>query len=173
VGLGRSYLLRQTAMFLSLLIILIIALVAGAFFLAPDNPDDGSPALLQGLSQIRNMTEGLGDAESKTTTVYKWQDADGEWHFSNTPPPQGVASQVQTYRADTNVIQAPRQQQKQQKPIAATPPPSSAPPTEPDPGIPGLPSPAKAKKLLDDARAVQDLNNNRMDVLNQQIDGSN
>ena len=157
-------------MFLSLLIVLIIVLVAGAFFLAPDNPDDGSPALLQGLSQIRSMTEGLGNAENKTTTVYKWQDADGEWHFSNTPPPQGVASQVQTYRADTNVIQAPRQQQK---PIAATPPQSSAPPTEPDPGIPGLPSPAKAKKLLDDARAVQDLHNNRLDVLNQQIDANN
>lgn len=158
-------------MFLSLLIVLIIVLVAGAFFLAPDNPDDGSPALLQGLSQIRSMTERLGDEESHTTTVYKWQDADGEWHFSNTPPPQGVASQIQTYRADTNVIQAPSQQQ--QKPIDATPPPSSAPSTEPDPGIPGLPSPAKAKKLLDDARAVQDLNDNRIDVLNRQIDGSN
>ncbi len=159
-------------MFLSLLIVLIIVLVAGAFFLAPDSPNDGSPALLQGLSQIRDMTKGLGDDDSKTTTVYKWQDAGGEWHFSNTPPPKGVASQVQTYRADTNVIQAPRQQQK---PIATTPSPppvSNAPPTEPAPGIPGLPSPAKAKKLLDDARAVQDLNNNRMDVLNQQIDGN-
>ena len=157
-------------MFLSLLIVLIIVLVAGAFFLAPDNPDDDSPALLQGLSQIRSMTEGLGDAESNTTTVYKWQDADGEWHFSNTPPPQGIASQVQTYRTDTNVIQAPRQQQK---PTAVPPPENNAPPSEPDPGIPGLPSPAKAKKLLDDARAVQDLNDNRMDMLNRQIDGSN
>ncbi|HEB93020.1 MAG TPA: DUF4124 domain-containing protein [Gammaproteobacteria bacterium] len=154
-------------MLLSLLIVLIIVLVAGAFFLAPDNPDDGSPALLQGLSQIRSMAEGLGDEESHTTTVYKWQDADGEWHFSNTPPAQGIASQVQTYRADTNVIQAPQQQQK---PAAAE---NNAPPTEPDPGIPGLPSPAKAKKLLDDARAVQDLNDNRMDMLNRQIDGSN
>jgi len=155
-------------MFLSLLIILIIALVAGAFFLTPDNPDDGSPALLQGLSQIRSMTEGLGNEESKTTTVYKWQDADGEWHFSNTPPPEGIASQVQTYRADTNVIQAPQPQ----KPATATPPPNNAPPTEPDTGIPGLPSPDKVKKLMDDARAVQDLSNNRMDVLNRQIDGN-
>jgi len=157
-------------MFLSLLIVLIIVLVASAFFLAPDSSDDGSPALLQGLSQIRSMTEGLGNADSKTTTVYKWQDADGEWHFSNTPPPQGVASQMQTYRADTNIIQAPQQPQE---PTAVTPAPAnSAPPIEPDPGIPGLPSPAKAKKLLDDARAVQDLNNNRMDVLNRQIDGN-
>ncbi len=158
-------------MFLSLLIVLIIVLVAGAFFLAPDNPNDGSPALLQGLSQIRSMAERLGDEESHTTTVYKWQDADGEWHFSNTPPPQGVASQIQTYRADTNVIQAPRQAQK---PTTATPSSAnSTAPTEPDPGIPGLPSPAKAKKLLDDARAVQDLNDNRIDVLNRQIDGGN
>jgi len=152
-------------MFLSLLIVLIIVLVAGAFFLAPDSPD--SPALLQGLSQIRSMTEGLDDAESKTTTVYKWQDADGEWHFSNNPPPQGVASQVQTYRADTNVIQAPRPPK-----TAAAPPANEATPAEADSGIPGLPSPAKAKKLLDDARAVQDLNDNRMDVLNRQIDGN-
>ncbi len=153
-------------MFLSLLIVLLIVLVAGAFFLAPDDPDDDSPALLQGLSQIRSMTEGLGD-EKSTTTVYKWQDTDGEWHFSNTPPPQGIASQVQTYRADTNVIQAPRPQQK-----PAAPAENDTPPSESGPGIPGLPSPAKAKKLLDDARAVQDLNNNRMDVLNRQIDGN-
>ena len=154
-------------MFLSLLIVLIIVLVAGAFFLAPDSPDAGSPALLQGLSQIRSMTEGLDDAEDKATIVYKWQDANGEWHFSNSPPPQGVASQVQTYRADTNVIQAPRPPK-----TPAAPPATATAPAQADTGIPGLPSPAKAKKLLDDARAVQDLNDNRMDVLNRQIDGS-
>lgn len=155
-------------MFLSLLIVLIIVLVAGAFFLAPDNPDDGSPALLQGLSKIRSMAEELDNTDGKTTIVYKWQDADGEWHFSNIPPPEGVASQVQTYRADTNVIQAPRPPKATVTPAPA----NNAPPAVPDTGIPGLPAPDKAKKLMDDARAVQELNNDRMDVLNQHIDGS-
>ncbi len=155
-------------MFLSLLIVLIIVLVAGAFFLAPQNADDTGPALLQGLSQIRSMTETLDDTDSKTTTVYKWQDADGEWHFSNTPPPPGVASQVQTYRADTNVIQAPQTP----KAPATVAPKRQAAAEAPDSSIPGLPSPDKVKKLMDDARAVQDINNDRMDVLNRQIDGN-
>ena len=143
-------------MFLSLLIILIIVLIAGAFFLAPDNPDDGSPALMQGLSQIRSMTEGTDD-EKTTTTVYKWQDADGEWHFSNTPPPQGVASQVQTYRSDTNTIPAAQRD----KPAGVT--------TSNTPILGPL---GTAKKTIDDARAVQGLNDNRTKMLDQQIDAN-
>lgn len=143
-------------MFLSLLIILIIVLIAGAFFLAPDNPDDGSPALMQGLSQIRSMAEGTND-EKTTTTVYKWQDADGEWHFSNTPPPQGVASQIQTYHSDTNTMPAPQHDKSTRTTTAKTP---------------GLSTLGTATKAIDDARAVQGLSDNRMKMLDEQIDAN-
>lgn len=29
--------------------------------------------------------------------VYRWQDADGEWHVSNEPPPEGSSFQVREY----------------------------------------------------------------------------
>jgi len=156
-------------MFLSLLIILIIVLIAGAFFLAPENPGDGNPALLQGLSQIRSLAEEAGEEEPKSATIYKWQDANGEWHFSNTPPPAGVASQVKTYRTDANVIQATRTPPADK----AGPPPAARQATAPlIPDIPGLPSPDTVKKLTDDARAVQELSRNRTQILDQQIDAN-
>ena len=41
-----------------------------------------------------------------TTTVYKWQDASGEWHITSTPPPKGATVEAKTYAHDANVVPA-------------------------------------------------------------------
>ena len=41
------------------------------------------------------------------TTVYKWQDAEGRWHITGEPPPEGVSYRQETYTPDTNVLPLP------------------------------------------------------------------
>jgi hypothetical protein len=49
------------------------------------------------------------DIGPTTTTVYKWQDARGNWQISDQPPPAPTAYEVLEYRSDTNVMPiAPR-----------------------------------------------------------------
>ncbi|WP_455204199.1 hypothetical protein [Kaarinaea lacus] len=40
------------------------------------------------------------------TPIYKFQQPDGSWAFTNKPPPHETARPVQIYRSDTNVIPA-------------------------------------------------------------------
>ncbi len=48
----------------------------------------------------------------ETTRVYKWQDKQGNWHISNTPPSEQAAVEVQDYRSDQNIMPLPPQLQK-------------------------------------------------------------
>lgn len=150
--------------FFSLLVILLIVLIAGAWFLTPERVDENSPALLRGLAQLRQLSEHEAQ-DTTTTTIYKWRDAQGEWHFSNTPPPAGAAVEVKTYRSDSNIIPAPR---------APTPRPTEKSITGPSADsrlpIPGLPDPTTVKKALDDARNVQQLHENRQRDIDRQVD---
>lgn len=45
--------------------------------------------------------------ELQTTRVYKWQDASGAWHVSDTPPSGGVDYSMQEYNSDDNVLPLP------------------------------------------------------------------
>lgn len=40
------------------------------------------------------------------TRIYKWQDNQGNWQITNTPPPAGTPYIEQEYLHDTNVIPA-------------------------------------------------------------------
>ena len=51
---------------------------------------------------LPSMQEG---AAAAPVTVYKWQDAEGSWHFSNEPPPAGVAYQTTELDPNANLIQ--------------------------------------------------------------------
>lgn len=46
---------------------------------------------------------------SKTTKVYKWQDAHGNWHVTDAPPEQGRSIQTLEYTAKVNVLPLPPQ----------------------------------------------------------------
>ena len=41
-----------------------------------------------------------------SSTVYKWQDKEGNWHVTDTPPPAGVEYETQEYLHDSNVLPA-------------------------------------------------------------------
>jgi hypothetical protein len=48
------------------------------------------------------------------TVVYKWRDAQGAWHVSDTPPPADTPHERQEYAHDQNVLPLPPQLQRKQ-----------------------------------------------------------
>ena len=56
-------------------------------------------------AELKTQTREL--MPSSSTTLYKWQDADGRWHVEDSPPPAGVPFEVLDYRHDANLIPPP------------------------------------------------------------------
>jgi hypothetical protein len=151
-------------MFVRLLIILLIAAIAAAILYGL-NPYGGKPSL--SLPKMPNVPSLGSDNDKNTpsvTTVYKWQDENGEWHFSNQPPPEGVARKVITYRSDANVIQAPKDSPQPAKP-------SSEPETSASPLLP-FTDPGKVKKLIDDAKNIENLLQDRQEQMDKRLEGA-
>ncbi|MGB5202403.1 MAG: DUF4124 domain-containing protein [Sedimenticolaceae bacterium] len=81
--------------FLYLLSILVLlAGVGGYFTLYPERMPDWAAKTTLG-------------RELQTTRVYKWQDASGQWHVSDQPPPAGMEYRTQDYSHDTNALPLP------------------------------------------------------------------
>lgn len=165
-------------MMIRILIIILIVLV-GAAALTTLNPSAKKTLnpIMKGLMTVRSNidswirgSETMLDSAAKdplaatenaidknVTQVYKWQDANGEWHFSNEPPPAGIKGSVESYRNDVNISQAPPV-------VEVAPEPTEQPDSDiPDSNIPLLPitDPERVKQLIDDAKNVQELVNNR------------
>jgi len=158
-------------MMIRILIVILIMLV-GAAALTELNPqaDKSTNPILRGLANVRSWfshSESIATSPKHTTKVYKWRDKEGAWHFSNQPPPEGVASSVITYRSDTNITQAPK---APAEPTPTTPAskPAATPPA--DSNVPLLPitDPERVKQLIDDAKNVQQLLDNRQQQMEQQ-----
>ena len=43
----------------------------------------------------------------KVTRIYKWQDEQGKWHVSDSPPKEGVTYEMRDYRSDENILPLP------------------------------------------------------------------
>ncbi len=76
-------------------VIMFLALIAGVagtyFYLHPE--------------LWRKWTKGTPLAPPPViTSVYKWQDRDGEWQITDQPPPPGIKYEVQIYNSDVNVV---------------------------------------------------------------------
>ena len=64
---------------------------------------------------VQNATNTVSNAikldkadKPVTTTVYKWQDADGNWQFSNTKPASVPDAEAKQFRSDENVLPSVR-----------------------------------------------------------------
>ena len=64
------------------------------------------PVQLKGL--VGNLTSGVKMSppvqEQPTTLVYKWQDDEEQWHFSNAPPNFEIAEEIEI--SNVNLIEA-------------------------------------------------------------------
>lgn len=107
----------------------------------------------------------------KQDLIYRWTDGEGVIHFTNTPPPPGVEYTVKGYDPNTNLIQSV-QPEKPEEPAprkavqAATKKPSE--------GLEGIGNPysvEKVEKLMEDAKNVQKLLEDRAKRQEALIDG--
>ncbi len=92
----------------------------------------------------RQWLEEQPDSE---VTVYRWRDAEGNWHYGERPP-EGVAYEERVLDTNTNLIQAP---------------PSSRPEPAPAPSSPANP--------LERARGVEQTLQQAHDQRMRQLDG--
>ncbi|MCW8918509.1 MAG: DUF4124 domain-containing protein [Gammaproteobacteria bacterium] len=117
---------------------------------APKMPNLSLPEL------PRIMPETDERQPHQPVTIYRWQDEEGTVQFSNETPAKGVAYEVVEVNPDANLIQAP---------VAVTS--NTAPPDSSEATTPTLPSPltaspGEALQLLEDARKVQGLSDERL-----------
>jgi hypothetical protein len=94
-------------------ILIIIVVLIGIAFLIPSNlyTDKFTAPTKKSIKKTFSYFDdkvGLPDIDlpTETTTVHKWQDKDGVWHFSNTEPPKGIESKSKTYKDDVNIVPA-------------------------------------------------------------------
>jgi hypothetical protein len=98
-------------------IIIFVIVLIGVLFLIPTNPytDVITKPIISGFGKVSaylNDNKGLPvklptlveKNKVKKSKVYKWQDKEGNWHFSSTKPPKDVTAETEEYRDDTNVI---------------------------------------------------------------------
>lgn len=60
--------------------------------------------------ELRRQATGLlrdTGLKSDSVTLYKWQDAKGGWHYTQSPPAQGVPYEEVEARSDVNVLPLP------------------------------------------------------------------
>jgi hypothetical protein len=95
-------------------------------------------------------------SQGREDIVYKWKDAQGEWHFSSTPPPQGVEYTVKGYDPNTNLIQSVKPNLEESDPVKE--PAGETTVSVHNPGdVINAYSPDKIENLFNDAKNVQQL----------------
>ena len=84
-----------------------LVLVALAGWVAYDRWDDWSAKTTASVSAVSNKVKSSLPTEPPTnvkTKVYKWQDAQGRWQYSNEAPKTQAKVSTQTYNSNENVI---------------------------------------------------------------------
>ncbi len=101
------------------------------------------------LAEVTGTEPPAGGNSADAVTFYRWQDAQGVWHYSSEPDPQGRS---EAFLVDP---QNPSSGPSSPAPAAAVAPPGqqqgsfgAEPPSR---------SPKRVKQLIDDVRGVQDL----------------
>ena len=99
----------------------------------------------------------LGDKEGSPTTVYKWTDGQGVTHYTQEEPTTQPAKAL-TVDPNTNIIQADIPTQPEPKAAQVKAESDYAPAPKP---VLTLPTPSNTKQLIEDAKNVQTLMNER------------
>lgn len=73
----------------------------------------GAGALFYFKPELFDRVRDFAGATPTSTTVYKWQDEQGVWHVTDTPPPAGTRYQEQQYLHDSNVLPKPGAESEQ------------------------------------------------------------
>lgn len=158
--------LVKLSIFLLMLVVVIPMIMPGPNGTPVMRPSDWLPdiAAVKTLpARLERWFDGLGQASSgsksgQSGSFYKWQDENGKWHFSDQAPPEGTGETVETLPKLTNTLQA------------VEPAKQSSLSTSSQASLPTIPLPTtipvdKIPKLIDDAKNVQHLAEERREQL--------
>lgn len=148
-------------------ITLLAVLGGGAYLIiSPVGPTNVTTHFRNTITKISGWLSG---DDPSITTIYKQQDEQGQWHFSDRHTSDDRSTDSVSYRSDTNVIPAlpadditagsnhPEQDNGQ-----------SAPPST-SPLLP-FTHPQKVQQLINDARNIEGLLQRRKETMDQTID---
>ncbi len=145
-------------LFVKLLVLLLIAAMAGPFFI---KGPDGRPIMSwSDVKQKFGNWSGSGGSTKpgSPVEVHRWQDEDGQWHYSDEAP--GQDSEVITVDPNVNVIQS--------TPVTKTPATKSVQPDpEPEPAVSEPPSVFNA---IDETNQVKEELEQRNEALKKRLD---
>ncbi len=82
---------------MSMIVVLTIPLWMDRFFLNPQSQPASTPET--------GLLERL-PSPARNTTVYKWQDDSGQWHYSDAPPTDARTHETLEVSSQTNIIQS-------------------------------------------------------------------
>lgn len=129
-----------------------------------------TPAILNRQHDTSNTPSALSDWLPNTeqppateVNVFKWQDAQGRWHYGDEPP-EHIPSQTLNVRTDTNIVRSVKIPPK--KTVLTPKKPAAEPQKQPDIALPMTLSPEKVGTLIQDARNVQSLVDKRVRDIN-------
>lgn len=154
-----------------MLLALMLALVGPFYLKAPDGRplltyEDVKPDFMVNLGGWwkdvkQEAGKAVGNEHAGETLVYKWRDAEGVWQMSDSPPAGGAGYDTLWVDPDANLIKGlPREELEQ----AAKEEPASTPAVNVP--LPLTVSPEQVSKLLEDAKNVQRLMDQRSKELN-------
>jgi hypothetical protein len=109
--------------------LLIIACIAPLFLKRPDGEpimtlDDWKvelPASLRGFFADKFAEKSVEPEQPPAADIYKWQDDDGQWHFSNTPPDLETGEKVAIGEVNLMEAYVPPQEPEAESPMTVMP----------------------------------------------------
>ncbi|MFC3152493.1 DUF4124 domain-containing protein [Litoribrevibacter euphylliae] len=121
------------------------------FFSSPA-PDDPSPS----------VSPNAPASPSGLTTVYKWKDKDGQWHFSDKPQDH-VQNETLKYNPNANIIQSLAKKEEEPEVVVE---PVKEPKTSTEPSLTTVPL-TEVPELMDQAKQYQQMVDQRNEMLQQ------
>ena len=138
-------------LFVKVLCFGVVLALAGPFLMrGPDGQPLYTPA--QAWRSLTNSLPSIGVPDvvpSQPVAVYRWQDDEGQWHFSGQPPAEGTPYTVLQIDPKTNTVGT-----------APEPPPEEAVAEDgklgPEDAMYGpYPNPEAVRQLIEDAKAIK------------------
>ncbi len=118
---------------------------------------DGKP-----LMDMESAIDTTLSTDQTRQTYYKWQDANGVWHFGDTVP-EGVKKVAVSVDTAANILSATKVPEKkkpeEQRPLKKA--------EAPAPGTNAILNPEKAMQAMDDAKALQGILDDRTKTINE------
>jgi hypothetical protein len=148
---------------------ILAAALIGPFFI---NKPDGEPIMsfpttdnlnpAKFLSSDKPATSGSSFSPS-STTIYKWQDAQGQWHYGDAPPDNNPSVSTLQVDTNTNIIQSLKIEPDEPEQLEGVPAPAKQ--TLPERLTDGELSFDNALNAINDAKMVRDMMESRNDQL--------